>query len=420
MDVNNTISNIKSIEIARILIQNYSYQEVMIKNVSGIFLENKSAKYPLIRISNLVFNDIAEFNQDVEQVNRLIYEYKLITRLDNAKCLCIYFDGFVQKQVNDAISIVLKNNEDVINNDIINNDFSLLVNRLNLNKYDNTNVFMNNEINNTINNRTLIKNFDATMLIKNNRFTNLFIIIFLAANLFFNFNETNTNVYYYDFSLYSVFVEQLHQYYRILTGLFINQGILTVFIITYCLYFYGKYIELKIGTKKTLVFYILGIIAIIFSMLFVEKGNLFMGSFPLVALVTGGYFGVILLPSERSFLKVMLANSTTAILMLVLIFLAAETTMITSLIALLVGFTLAYALQIKDVAINKTMFASNIIIILLMLSSRFLPYQDIARDNLFEKTYLSYKALIDKDDANKQQETIKHYYEQIGAVYLDE
>jgi membrane associated rhomboid family serine protease len=419
MNKTSAVNNIKAIELARLLIKNYSYQEIMIKHISGIFLENKSAKYPLIRISTAIYKDTNEFDIEVNKLNYLLSEYKMLTQHEDASCLCLYFDGVVESKVNDINSIVLKTNDDLLGSEILNKEFSLLVSKFNLNKYDDTNVFMTNQQQNA-ETKTFMSGFDASLLVKKNRFTNIFILLFLVANLYINFQIPNPNFYYFDLSFYSVFIDQLQQFYRIITGLFINQGIIVVLIIAYYLYFFGKFIELKMGMKKTIIFYILGIISIIASMMFVEKGNLFLGSFPLVALVTGGYLGVIFLPSQRPFLKAMLSSSTMIFLMIILIFLSTDTTFITSLIALLMGVLLAFALNISDIKVNKTMLVSSIILIMVMISSGYLPYQDVARDVPFEQQYIKYQESINADQAKLEQTKIDNYYKNIGAVDFNE
>ncbi|MDR1782224.1 MAG: hypothetical protein LBR40_04405, partial [Bacilli bacterium] len=72
---NNILDRIKLMSLAQLFVQTYSYQEVIIKNVEGIFLQNKGAHFHMIRISNTKYSNTDDFNKDLVNIKRITDEY---------------------------------------------------------------------------------------------------------------------------------------------------------------------------------------------------------------------------------------------------------------------------------------------------------------------------------------------------------
>ncbi|MEG0283999.1 MAG: hypothetical protein RR601_04270, partial [Erysipelotrichales bacterium] len=103
---NNIFERLKTIELARFFIANYHYRDMEIKNVDGIFLENRSSQYQIIRISNTVNNDVDAFDKEIELLNKVVAQFKNISNIEDVKMINIYFDGYVQEEVGVINSLV--------------------------------------------------------------------------------------------------------------------------------------------------------------------------------------------------------------------------------------------------------------------------------------------------------------------------
>ncbi|MDR3215118.1 MAG: rhomboid family intramembrane serine protease [Bacilli bacterium] len=413
------LDQIKIIEIAQILIREYSYQEIIIKNVDGIFLQNKSAKYQLIRLSSLKFKDENEFNNDLYNIKKIINEFQTISFIEQPRCLCFYFGGYIKEMVDNVYSISITSQQSLIYSDLINNDLPILGRKFNYQKFDNNQIFTNGE-NNEKGLNTMMKAFDSTLLLKKQTFTFIFMIIFGIINILLIKDTINPASYLYDNAFYSPFIIQLHQYHRLVTSLFLSQGMLSIILSIYLFYIYNSFVEIKIGTKKTIILYILGIIGILLSMLCVERNTIFIGSFPLLSLVIGAYLGVILLPSERKYLiSNIMKNIILLVLYLFIIFTGGNSALI-NIISLFLGIGLVMALNNEGLPIKKPYLVSMILILFMMIGLYFIPQQTLARNITFEKDYLQYKNLVNPQQALIEKDQLNKYYQRIGVINYDE
>ncbi|MDF9867122.1 hypothetical protein OKW22_000683 [Bacilli bacterium PM5-3] len=418
---NNFIDGLKMIELSRFFMSKYNYREVEIKNVEGIFIENRMAKYPLIRICSKSFQDIAQFNEDLAVIKRVIVEYKTISQLEDVRCLCIYFDGVVEEKVDDIYSLVLKDNSDISQSAILSSEFPLLSSLFNL---DQVNQFLQN--NQTPSNsgqtqeRKITEMFSFKEISKKTKFTRYFSLAFIFINIFAMYILLNTTDFFYNFAWYDVFFTQLGQYYRLFTGLFLNNSFLSIFIFLYVFYQYNSYIEIRLGTKKTMIVYGIGLLMIFASMLFVGGGNVYLGSFPIIALLAGAYIGTIFLPSEKNIIKLNLRNLIFISLITISFALGVYVNYIGALIAFFTGFVCVFALNIKEKEINRSYLYILPAIFICMVVLKFIPNQALARDLNFEKSYISYVKYDDEHLASSYENRIDKHYKKIGVIDYDE
>jgi len=244
------LDKIKVAELSRFFITQYSYREVEIKKVEGIFIENRSAKYPLIRISNQRFEGVEEFNEDLAVMKKVVGEYSVISKIEDVKCLCIYFDGCVEGMVDNIYSVVIKDNEDIANSTILSSEFPQ-ISQFDLNKVNN---FVDNggkhPTENTSNTqeKKITDMFSLKEINKKTKFSRYFAIAFVVINFMAVYWYSNPFDFLYNLSYYEVFTIQLQQYYRFFTGLFLNNGLLYILAFGYLFFQYNTFVELKLGT----------------------------------------------------------------------------------------------------------------------------------------------------------------------------
>lgn len=417
------VDRIKVMSLAQLFMKNYSYQEVLIKNVEGIFLQNKGAYFQIIRISNTKFNDMAAFNDDLARINKIVAEYAKISVTENPRCLCIYFGGTVEQQVNNVYSIVLNKQEDLTNSAIFNQEFPYIKEAYNLNNFMQAETFVNTKTNdnsaNTNNKSGGFKVYDFGLPLKRPMFTIIASVLFVLANFFLVQNNATANTFLYDYPIYTPFITQLHQFSRLLTGLFINQSFITVFIVVYYFFIYNTLIEIRLGLKKTIILYVLGILGILISMVFVAQGTAYSGSFPLMSLVTGAYIGILLLPTEKNFVFMnIIRNLPMIALYLLIVFINPETIIVNSL-ALALGAMLVIALDTEKMNIKKPYFIGVIVALVLMAGSYFIPGQTLARNRAYETSYVEYLKTVNTSEAQNVAHKLDNYYHSLGVIDYD-
>lgn len=429
MNEMNFFDRIKLVEVARRFMALYQYQEVKIQNIEGIFLQNKGAKFPLIRISNKQFNNIQEFNEDLEVMRRMLGEYSKISQIDNPKCLAIYFGGEVETQVDNIYSVVLSDNTELANNEIMKNDFPAFIDNFDLSSFDNliSNVqnqvnpnMLNNQSNDTIKQKKVI-NLNAKMdAIKKLKFTFYFPIIFLIINIYAIFTFTHMTTFQYDLSFYAPFVLEFNQYYRMFTSVFLNSSIIFIFIVAYFYFKYGGFIELRLGTAKTIVVFLIGLVFLYASMFFVANGSILSGSAPLLAILCGAYIGTILTPSERPALKANIMRSLFLLIMTGAFIFIESGDFIPSIFAFLGSIAAVYVVGIKKSKVKLNYLGYLAVVLLIIGVSSFIPNQTLKQSFSFEQNYIDYVAYNNKKQAKVYTEKLDKYYQDIGAITYDD
>lgn len=417
------INNIKLIELARFFINEYQYQEIKLKNIEGIFLENKDHKFPLIRISLQENKTMVDFNRELANLKRLSSEYSTISSLNEPKIVSIYFSGIVEEKVDNIYSIVLNDNNDTLNNEIIQNEFPTMISKFDLDKYSEETLKQESALlnsgnsgNTNSNEKSIVQMFSLKELSKKTRFTRFFTTAFVLINilvLYFMYGNVN---YELDFSFYLIFFSNLEQYYRALTGLFLSDSLITILIYAFFFYRYNSFVEMRLGTKKTIILYAISIFAIYMAMFSITRGSILFGPYPIIAITAGAYLSILLLPSEIKIIKLQLRNVFFMLLLFVAIGFMSIVNYSILIVAFFSAFFLVKGLNIYEEKADKKIVASIGIIALLLLAFNFIPSQPLARAYDFEKKYFNYQEYYFKDKAAIEKEKIEKYYQEIGAV----
>lgn len=417
------IQNIKLVDLARFFINEYQYIEIKLKNIEGVFLENRSREFPLIRISTRSNINMVNYNKELDNIKRLYKEYCSISSLDNPKILSIYFNGEVILKEDNIYAAVLKDNNDISSNDLIEEYFPEMKSKFDLTKYvgesDYAKTLLNLDFNTSKNNFKEIKISELLGVKDLNRksiFTLAFTGTFIIFNLLFllmNLNYLNIEINY---AFYSVFILHLEQYYRIFTGLFLSDSVLSTIIYAFFLYRYMSYIEIKLGTKKTIILYVISIVAVYIAMFTLARGDVMFSPYPIIAITAAGYLSILLLPSQLKLLKFNQMNIVIMLMLFVTLSIISIFNPIVVIVAFLVSFVLVKGLDLIDNKINYKIVISTSIISLLLILTNYIPSQTLYRDYEFEKKYFKYEMFYDKDNALKKKEKIDKYYKRIGAI----
>ncbi|MDR1781834.1 MAG: rhomboid family intramembrane serine protease, partial [Bacilli bacterium] len=340
---------------------------------------------------------------------------------ENPQCLCIYFGGVVEEKVDNIYSVVLETQDDLVNSEIFNSEFPNLKKVYNLNNFMQMNSFTNERTNQANEKKqSSFKVIDFTLPLKRPMFTITVTILFVLYNLFGVQGITNANTYLYDYAIYTPFITELHQFSRLLTGLFTNQGLLTVFIVAYYFFIYNTLVELKLGLKKTIILFVIGIIAILISMVFVSQGNIYLGSFPIMSLVTGAYIGTLMLPTEKKFAMLNIVSNLPMIVLYLLIVFLDPTSIVVNLIAISIGAMSVIALDTEKMPIRKPYLISVIVILILMVGTYFIPNQTLSRNTEYETKYIDYLKTTNTIKASEVSKELDKYYDNLGVINYDE
>lgn len=429
---NSFFDQLKLTEVARLFISFYQYREVKIQNVEGVFIENKSAKFPIIRISRQEFKDSEEFAKDLRILREVVSEYEKISGIANAKVLCLYFGGVVEEDNDPIYSVVLDEN-DSNTNELLTENYPLVANNLSLLNINNIVNNLNqqfaqrnpnnaNDNKGNVSNENKIVNLFATKdSIKNIKFGLYFPLFFIFVNIyaFFMIGNTITDGFASTYGYYQPFVIHLDQYYRLFTGIFFNQSIITALIITYFLIKYLPYVEMKIGTGKTIASYLIGLVFVMITMLSLPSQGIFIGSYSLMAILTGCYIGVITLASERAMLKYNLVRGIFLFTLTALFLFANEVDYVSSIIGFLAAFLSVMAFKEKKADVNYRYFFGIVACALVIIAAYFIPYGSLNRDTSIEDKYFNYLNVINPEQAKVEQKQLQDYYDSIGSVTYD-
>lgn len=177
-----------------------------------------------------------------------------------------------------------------------------------------------------------------------------------------------------------------------------------------------SYIEIKLGTKKTIILYVISIVAVYIAMFTLARGDVMFSPYPIIAITAAGYLSILLLPSQLKLLKFNQMNIVIMLMLFVTLSIISIFNPIVVIVAFLVSFVLVKGLDLIDNKINYKIVISTSIISLLLILTNYIPSQTLYRDYEFEKKYFKYEMFYDKDNALKKKEKIDKYYKRIGAI----
>ncbi|WP_423362869.1 hypothetical protein [Mycoplasma sp. P36-A1] len=414
----NIFDRLKVFETVKVLVNYYSYKEVIINKVDGIFLENRASEWTLIRVSEKKFATVEEFNADLELMRKVSAQYKRVSNMDNIKILCIYFGGTVASEVENITSIVIENSDNLSQNPIIEKAFPKLLD-VNLDQIDGIIQMQKDNVSTKpaagmLADKVVLKTMKE--LNEKTKFTRYFVILFMIINMAAIFYFDNVSAFLTNTSYYSVFFEQFNQYYRLFSSVFLNSNILYIVCFIFFFFRYNTYIELELGTKKTIMLYGISLVMVILTMMFFIKGIVVAGSFPILCILAGAYVGIASLPEKRKFLFANMFNIMMVLLMIMLISTMNYINLPAGIVGFLTAVACVYALNLNKEAINKAYLATFAVIAIAIAGLSFIPENILVRDKTFEESYITAIKSKDKTKASQLSDKLNTYYEKIGLV----
>ncbi|MGL4382212.1 MAG: hypothetical protein ACRCTA_00670, partial [Bacilli bacterium] len=305
----NYLEMIKEVELAKVFITDYNYQEMIIANEDGIYLVNHGATYPIIHIHNERFYDEDTYQKYLTRQQHLIVEEGLKNNNDHIKLLSITTIPHNKQSTNNVIHIILDNDES-LEQDIITEHFPLLKQRISINKM--------NEIIRLFNMQKNTKDVkgakpiykpmyksDPSLIIKQSPLVSMVCWIFLMLNFlglyFYNGSILNN-------ALYEPLIFGLNQSYRFFTGVFVSNSLISSFLFYIIAKQILNFYVVQLNNKKMIIFLLINIIFIYISILCLATNLVSYGIAPLYTMLVGGLFGLVILLRMENKLKISLVR----------------------------------------------------------------------------------------------------------------
>lgn len=273
ININLDDKNLIVMKLLHYFITEKNYNPIILQGAENeIWLENMDEDYKIIRIvSNYIHND-EQFSFDVFKTKRIIKKIKKKTFSFNMNAFSFFLDlgdNVNLKSSKDLECVKISDEKDIEKNEIVNSLFPDLSKKLDFSE-EGFQLFM--KITNDINehNKDDAKKVDEVFKIKYPLIT----YILIAMNVIFYFIPKITGTYdsiINDFCIYPPFIRS-GQYYRLLTGIFLQANIFHLGFNCYALYVIGTQLESYLGKVKYLIVYIFsGLCGALLSMLFLKN-----------------------------------------------------------------------------------------------------------------------------------------------------
>ena len=264
--------NVLVMKLLHYFIIDKNYNPIILQGVENeIWLENLEEDYKVVRIVSSYIHNDEQFNFDMFKTKRIVKKIKKKTLSFNINTLSIFLDlGENVSQDIHAIPNVecvkINTESDFKKSDVIKKEFPDLTKKL---KYSEEGIALFAKITSDINehNKQDAKKINAIFKNKFPMITYWLIavnvILYVIPILFGQYNDLINN--------YSVWGPAIRegQYYRLLTGIFLQGGILHLLFNCYALYVIGSQVENFLGRIKFAIIYLVaGISGALFSVIF--------------------------------------------------------------------------------------------------------------------------------------------------------
>ncbi len=267
-----------------------NYTPIIIKGISDeIWLENKNKEYSIIRIVTKNIINKEQYDYDILKTKHIAKQLKRKLLDFSMNVLSIYLDkNFYTNKIDNFdekhISILIKDEDDFINNEYINKAYKNLRDKF---VYKEEGFELISKLTKEIEEKNVKEGQEREKYMKNNKPIITYILIFINIVMFvlmymLGNGSENTNTLI-DFGANYILLTKAGEYYRLITSGFLHIGVIHLLLNMYSLYIVGTQVEYFYGKVKYIIIYLFSLI----------MGSLFTVALSSVNTVSAGASGAI-------------------------------------------------------------------------------------------------------------------------------
>ena len=267
-----------------------NYTPIIIKGIDDeVWLENKNNEYSIIRIVTRKIINKEQYDYDILKTKHIAKQLKRKLLDFSMNVLSIYLDkNFYTNKIDNFdekyISILIKDEDDFINNEYINKAYKNLRDKF---VYKEEGFELISKLTKEIEEKNIKEGQEREKYMKNNKPIITYILIFINIVMFvlmymLGNGSENTNTLI-DFGANYILLTKAGEYYRLITSGFLHIGVIHLLLNMYSLYIVGTQVEYFYGKVKYIIIYLFSLI----------MGSLFTGALSSVNTVSAGASGAI-------------------------------------------------------------------------------------------------------------------------------
>lgn len=267
-----------------------NYTPIIIKGIDDeVWLENKNNEYSIIRIVTRKIINKEQYDYDILKTKHIAKQLKRKLLDFSMNVLSIYLDkNFYTNKIDNFdekyISILIKDEDDFINNEYINKAYKNLRDKF---VYKEEGFELISKLTKEIEEKNIKEGQEREKYMKNNKPIITYILIFINIVMFvlmymLGNGSENTNTLI-DFGANYILLTKAGEYYRLITSGFLHIGVIHLLLNMYSLYIVGSQVEYFYGKVKYIIIYLFSLI----------MGSLFTVALSSVNTVSAGASGAI-------------------------------------------------------------------------------------------------------------------------------
>ena len=267
-----------------------NYTPIIIKGIDDeVWLENKNNEYSIIRIVTRKIINKEQYDYDILKTKHIAKQLKRKLLDFSMNVLSIYLDkNFYTNKIDNFdekyISILIKDEDDFINNEYINKAYKNLRDKF---VYKEEGFELISKLTKEIEEKNIKEEQIMEKYMKNNKPIITYILIFINIVMFvlmymLGNGSENTNTLI-DFGANYILLTKAGEYYRLITSGFLHIGVIHLLLNMYSLYIVGSQVEYFYGKVKYIIIYLFSLI----------MGSLFTVALSSVNTVSAGASGAI-------------------------------------------------------------------------------------------------------------------------------
>lgn len=267
-----------------------NYTPIIIKGIDDeVWLENKNNEYSIIRIVTRKIINKEQYDYDILKTKHIAKQLKRKLLDFSMNVLSIYLDkNFYTNKIDNFdekyISILIKDEDDFINNEYINKAYKNLRDKF---VYKEEGFELISKLTKEIEEKNIKEGQEREKYMRNNKPIITYILIFINIVMFvlmymLGNGSENTNTLI-DFGANYILLTKAGEYYRLITSGFLHIGVIHLLLNMYSLYIVGSQVEYFYGKVKYIIIYLFSLI----------MGSLFTVALSSVNTVSAGASGAI-------------------------------------------------------------------------------------------------------------------------------